>query len=145
MTENEEIFYIALYADSKMYDIIAIPKHDLTKWLEEMDKNISNMPRYKQIMSVAKMMFYTGDQVGKDTLKSFDKVVRSISCIDARADLSPEQYKRMVRFQEDSMKRQKNNILCQIENPEFKLDEETLKELLDIKDAINKKRKYGLV
>lgn len=145
VTEDEEIFYSALYAAVKMYDITAMPEHELTKWLNQVDDNISNELRYQKAMIAAKKIFNADDQVGKDILKSFDKVVRSIIAINVADDLSPKQYERMVRFQEDSMSERKNKILCELEIPEFKLDEKTLKELIDIKDAMEERKRQGLL
>lgn len=50
ISEEEEIFYPTLYAVSKMYDITAMPGNELTVWLQEVEKNISNLKRYQYIL-----------------------------------------------------------------------------------------------
>lgn len=62
------------------------------------------------------------------------------------SNMTPEQYERLVRFTEDASMEEKQEILCKLEHSgDLTLDEQTLKEIMKIKDAVEKKRKYGML
>lgn len=51
-----------------------------------------------------------------------------------------------VRFTEDASMEEKQEILCKLEQSgDLTLDEQTLKEIMKIKDAVEKKREYGIL
>lgn len=77
ISEEEEIFFPTLYAAMKMYDITAMPEHDLTLWLEEIERNISNYDRYQKIRRKARMLFDEDDLLEGKILESIDKIART--------------------------------------------------------------------
>lgn len=61
-------------------------------------------------------------------------------------DMSPEQYEILVRMQGDVSIKEKQEILCKLEQTgDLSLDEKTLKEIMDLKDGIEKKRELGII
>ena len=145
ISEEEEIFYPTLYAASKMYDITAMPGNELTLWLQEVEKNISNLKRYKYILKKARDLFDENDYLEKKILDSIDKIART-QLVSNESDMTPEQYERLVRFTEDASMEEKQEILCKLEQSgDLTLDEQTLKEIMKIKDAVEKKREYGIL
>lgn len=145
ISEEEEIFYPTLYAASKMYDITAMPGNELTLWLQEVEKNISNLKRYQYILKKAKDLFDENDYLEKKILDSIDKITRT-QLVSNESEMTPEQYERLVRFTEDASMEEKQEILCKLEQSgNLTLDEQTLKEIMEIKDAIEKKREYGML
>ena len=145
ISEEEEIFYPTLYAASKMYDITAMPGNELTLWLQEVEENISNLKRYKYIRRKARALFDENDHLEKKILDSIDKIART-QLVSNESDMTPEQYERLVRFTEDASMEEKQEILCKLEQSgNLTLDEQTLKEIMDIKDAVEKKQEYGML
>ena len=145
ISEEEEIFYPTLYAASKMYDITAMPGNELTVWLQEVEKNISNLKRYQYILKKARDLFDENDYLEKKILDSIDKITRT-QLVSNESNMTPEQYERLVRFTEDASMEEKQEILCKLEHSgDLTLDEQTLKEIMKIKDAVEKKRKYGML
>lgn len=145
ISEEEEIFYPALYAAMKMYDITAMPGHELTLWLEEMERNISNYSRYQKIRRKARMLFNEDDLLEGKILESIDKIART-QLVSNETDMSPKQYEILVRMQGDASVKEKQEILCKLEQTgDLSLDEKTLKEIMDLKDGIEKKRKFGMI
>lgn len=137
--------YPTLYAASKMYDITAMPGNELTLWLQEVEKNISNLKRYQYILKKAKDLFDENDYLEKKILDSIDKITRT-QLVSNESEMTPEQYERLVRFTEDASMEEKQEILCKLEQSgNLTLDEQTLKEIMEIKDAIEKKREYGML
>lgn len=145
ISEEEEIFYPTLYAAMKMYDITAMPGHELTLWLEEMERNISNYSRYQKIRRKARMLFDEDDLLEGKILESIDKIART-QLVSNETDMSPKQYEILVRMQGDASVKEKQEILCKLEQTgDLSLDEKTLKEIMDLKDGIEKKRKFGMI
>lgn len=145
VNEDEEIFYPTLYAAVKMYDITAMPEHELTLWLEEAERNISNSLRYRRINHKAHLVFDENDLLEGKILESIDKIARTQIVSDI-ADLSPEQYERLNRFMGDASIIEKEAILCKIEQTgDLSLDDKTLQELIDIKDGVELKKKFGMI
>ena len=61
-------------------------------------------------------------------------------------DMSPEQYEILVRMQGDVSIKEKQEILCKLEQTgDLSLDVKTLKEIMDLKDGIEKKRELGII
>lgn len=51
----------------------------------------------------------------------------------------------MIRMQEDAIKDKKIELLCKLDlSGDGTLDEKTLKEIMDIKDAVKKKKEVGV-
>lgn len=145
ISEEEEIFYPTLYAATKMYDITAMPGNELTLWVQEVEKNISNLKKYQYISKKIRLLFDENDYLEKKIVDSIDKIVRT-QLVSNESDMPPEQYERLVRFTEDASMEEKKEILCKLEQSgDITLDEQTLKEIMDIKDAVEKKREYGLL
>lgn len=129
----------------KMYDITAMPEHDLTLWLEEIERNISNYDRYQKIRRKARMLFDEDDLLEGKILESIDKIART-QLVSNEMDMSPEQYEILVRMQGDVSIKEKQEILCKLEQTgDLSLDEKTLKEIMDLKDGIEKKRELGII
>ena len=77
-------------------------------------------------------------------LLSMDK--KKTQLVSNESDMTPEQYERLVRFTEDASMEEKQEILCKLEQSgDLTLDEQTLKEIMKIKDAVEKKREYGIL
>lgn len=128
-----------------MYDITAMPGNELTLWLQEVEENISNLKRYKYIRRKARALFDENDHLEKKILDSIDKIART-QLVSNESDMTPEQYERLVRFTEDASMEEKQEILCKLEQSgNLTLDEQTLKEIMDIKDAVEKKQEYGML
>ena len=128
-----------------MYDITAMPGNELTLWLQEVEENISNLKRYKYIQKKARALFDENDHLEKKILDSIDKIART-QLVSNESDMTPEQYERLVRFTEDASMEEKQEILCKLEQSgNLTLDEQTLKEIMDIKDAVEKKQEYGML
>lgn len=128
-----------------MYDITAMPEHDLTLWLEEIERNISNYDRYQKIRRKARMLFDEDDLLEGKILESIDKIART-QLVSNEMDMSPEQYEILVRMQGDVSIKEKQEILCKLEQTgDLSLDEKTLKEIMDLKDGIEKKRELGII
>lgn len=145
ISEEEEIFYPTLYAAFKMYDITAMPGNELTAWLNEIERNISNYGRYRRILQKAKAVFDEKDLLEGKILDSIDKIART-QLVSNEADMTPEQYEILVRMQGDVSVEEKQKLLCKLEESgDMSLDEKTLKELIELKDGIEKKRKAGLI
>lgn len=145
ISEEEEIFYPTLYAANKMYDITGMPGHELTLWLQQVEENISNWSRYQYIRKKARVLFDEKDFLEKKILDSIDKIART-QLVSNECDMSSEQYERLVRFTEDASMEEKKEILCKLEQTgDLSLDEHTLKEIMDIKNAVEAKRKFGLI
>lgn len=144
ISEEEEIFYPTLYAASKMYDITAARKR-IDTMVTGSEENISNLKRYKYIQKKARALFDENDHLEKKILDSIDKIART-QLVSNESDMTPEQYERLVRFTEDASMEEKQEILCKLEQSgNLTLDEQTLKEIMDIKDAVEKKQEYGML
>ena len=118
-----------------MYDLTLLKGHEFTNWLEVLDSNISNMPRYKYLMLKANRVFDKDDFLEAKILESLDKIVRAI-LVSNEADLDAEQYERYIRMNDDTLSNIKEDILCKLDNAVNPgLDEKTLKEIIDIKDT----------
>ena len=62
--------------------------------------------------------------------------------VSNESNMTPEQYERLVRFTEDASMEEKQEILCKLEHSgDLTLDEQTLKEIMKIKDAVEKETK----
>lgn len=123
----------------------AMPGHELTLWLEEMERNISNYSRYQKIRRKARMLFNEDDLLEGKILESIDKIART-QLVSNETDMSPKQYEILVRMQGDASVKEKQEILCKLEQTgDLSLDEKTLKEIMDLKDGIEKKRKFGMI
>lgn len=117
----------------------------MTLWLQEVEENISNLKRYKYIQKKARALFDENDHLEKKILDSIDKIART-QLVSNESDMTPEQYERLVRFTEDASMEEKQEILCKLEQSgNLTLDEQTLKEIMDIKDAVEKKQEYGML
>ena len=128
-----------------MYDITGMPGHELTLWLQQVEENISNWSRYQYIRKKARVLFDEKDFLEKKILDSIDKIART-QLVSNECDMSSEQYERLVRFTEDASMEEKKEILCKLEQTgDLSLDEHTLKEIMDIKNAVEAKRKFGLI
>ena len=113
--------------------------------LQEVEENISNLKRYKYIRRKARALFDENDHLEKKILDSIDKIART-QLVSNESDMTPEQYERLVRFTEDASMEEKQEILCKLEQSgNLTLDEQTLKEIMDIKDAVEKKQEYGML
>lgn len=122
-----------------------MPGNELTLWLQEVEENISNLKRYKYIRRKARALFDENDHLEKKILDSIDKIART-QLVSNESDMTPEQYERLVRFTEDASMEEKQEILCKLEQSgNLTLDEQTLKEIMDIKDAVEKKQEYGML
>lgn len=145
ISEEEEISYPALYAANKMYDITGMPENELTLWIRKVEENISNLQRYQCIQKKARLLFDENDYLEKKILDSIDKIART-QLVSNESDMTPEQYERLTRFIEYASMEEKQEILCKLEQSEnLVLDEQILKEIMDIKNAVEKKRKYSMV
>ena len=90
-------------------------------------------------------MFDENDLLEGKILESIDKIARTQIVSDI-ADLSPEQYERLNRFMGDASISEKEAILCKIEQiGDLSLDDKTLQELIDIKDGVELKKKFGMI
>jgi len=135
ITEEEEVERATIYLAKQMYDLTLLKGHEFTNWLEVIDSNISNMPRYKYLMLKANRVFDKDDFLEAKTLESLDKIVRAI-LVSNEADLDAEQYERYIRMNDDTLSNIKEDILCKLDNAVNPgLDEKTLKEIIDIKDT----------
>lgn len=145
VNEDEEIFYPTIYAAVKMYDITAMPGHELTKWLEETERNISNSTRYQRINYKAHLVFDENDLLEGKILESIDKIART-QIVSEVVGLSTDQYERLNRVMNDVLISEKEAILCKIEQSgDLSLDDKTLQELIDIKDGVELKKKLGMI
>lgn len=138
ISEEEEVERATVYIAKQMYDLTLLPGHEITRWMEMLDNNISNMWRYKYLMTKANLVFNKEDLLEGKILESLDKFVRAL-LVSNEADLDAEQYERYIRMNDNNLSDIKTDILCKLDDAEKSgLDEKTLKEIMDIKDVVNK-------
>lgn len=143
ITENEELSYPATYLASKQYDISMLTEHELYQWFAQAEMNVSNSMRYKSIMARLNIVLDKKDLLEGKILDSLDKIVRS-EIVASCTDVTPYDYKKLIRFTEDSIREDKEKIrdICD-EKVDVKLDKEVLDEIMAIKDRVERKKNAG--
>lgn len=144
LNEEDEISMATFYAAYRMYDITGMPGNYFTEWLNTLDENISNDYRYRILKQKLRLFMNEDDLLEGKIIDSMDKIMRT-QLVSNETELTPEQYELMIRMQEDAIKDKKIELLCKLDlSGDGTLDEKTLKEIMDIKDAVKKRKEVDL-
>lgn len=140
VSDDEELSYPATYLSTKQYDISVYKKHKLYSWFAEVESRVSNSWRYQFIMMRLREVLDEGDLLERKILDSLDKIVRA-EIVAECSSVTPYDYKRMIRFIEESLREDKKKIhdICD-DKVDVKLENEVLKEIMAIKDREERKK-----
>lgn len=135
VAEDEEISYPTAYMATKLYDITGKEDNEIYAVLSALEKNVSNYVRYQVIMYKAHCILNEKDHLERKILESLDKIVKAL-IVSNETDVSPNDFNRLTRFTEDSVRDDKIAIkeLLGDSMADITLDKQTIEEIMAIKD-----------